>query len=120
MSRIDDLLQQHAPDGVVFEPLSSVGRWYGGGTPSKSRADFWTGGSVPWVSPKDMGRRIVDSTIDKITEEAVSASATKLVPPTSVAIVVRSSILDRTLPTAIVPIPVALNQDMKADRKSVV
>ncbi len=114
MSRVDDLIAELCPDGVEFVPLANVGDWYGGGTPSKSRPEFWSGGTIPWVSPKDMGPAIVGKTEDYITEAAVRNSATRLVPPTSVAMVVRSSILDRVLPTALVPVAVALNQDMKA------
>jgi type I restriction enzyme S subunit len=108
------LIAEFAPKGVEFTTLGDIGRWYGGGTPSKSKPEYWLNGTIPWVSPKDMGRRVVDSAIDTITEAAVSGSATKLVPPISVAMVVRSSILDHTFPTALVPVAVALNQDMKA------
>ena len=114
MSRIDELLAELCPDGVRYEPLADIGDWYGGGTPSKSRLDYWKNGTIPWVSPKDMGRPIIDATEDYITDAAVKGSATKLVPENSVAVVVRSSILDRILPTALIPVPVALNQDMKA------
>jgi type I restriction enzyme, S subunit len=110
----DQLLTHFDPEAVRFEPLATVGKWYGGGTPSKSNGEFWRGGSIPWVSPKDMGRPVITSTEDYITEAAVKGSSTKLVPPTSVVMVVRSSILDRIFPSALVPIPVALNQDMKA------
>lgn len=95
-------------------PLREVGTWYGGGTPSKSRRDYWDSGTIPWISPKDMGRPTVSSTEDYITETAVAESATKLVPKESVALVVRSSILNHTLPIAFVPVEAALNQDMKA------
>ena len=114
MSRLHRLLAEHCADGVSFEPLSQVGTWYGGGTPSKSRLDFWREGTIPWLSPKDMGAYIVDETEDHITQAAVVGSATKLVPANSIALVVRSSILDRILPTALVPIPITMNQDMKA------
>lgn len=114
MTHLQTLIADLCPDGVPFKPLAAIGEWYGGGTPSKSRPDFWKNGTIPWVSPKDMGRFVVDSAEDSITEAAVKGSATKLVPPTSVAMVVRSSILDRIFPTALIPIPVALNQDMKA------
>lgn len=95
-------------------PLREVGTWYGGGTPSKSRADYWKSGTIPWISPKDMGHRTLSSTEDYITETAVAESATKLVPKESVALVVRSSILNHTLPIAFVPVAASLNQDMKA------
>ncbi len=114
MSRIDALLATHAPQGVRYEPLIDIGTWYGGGTPAKGRPEYWQNGTIPWVSPKDMGRPIVERTEDYITDAAVKGSATRLVPANSVAVVVRSSILDRILPTALIPIPVALNQDMKA------
>ncbi|MGP9542598.1 restriction endonuclease subunit S, partial [Glutamicibacter sp. AOP5-B1-3] len=100
--------------GVNLVPLSEIGRWYGGGTPSKSESSYWTNGSIPWISPKDMGSPIVTQTEDYITNEAVSQSSTKLVPKDSIAIVVRSSILEHTLPIAFVPIESSLNQDMKA------
>lgn len=114
MSRIAELVAELAPKGVRYESLAQVGTWYGGGTPSKGRPDFWENGTIPWVSPKDMGKPVVETTEDRITEAAVRGSATKLVPRNSVAVVARSSILDRILPTALIPMPVALNQDMKA------
>jgi len=114
MSRIDDLIGVHCPRGVQFRELRAIGTWYGGGTPSKQKPEFWTGGTIPWLSPKDMRRTIVVETEDYITEAAVRGSATKIVPANSVALVVRSSILDHTLPIALVPIPITLNQDMKA------
>lgn len=95
-------------------PLSEIGRWYGGGTPSKSESRYWSNGTIPWISPKDMGSPTVTQTEDYITNEAVSQSSTKLVPKESIAIVVRSSILEHTLPIAFVPIESSLNQDMKA------
>jgi restriction endonuclease S subunit len=34
--------------------LRDLGEWSGGKTPSKANAAYWTNGTVPWVSPKDM------------------------------------------------------------------
>jgi len=88
----------------------------GGGTPAKDNEAFWTNGSIPWVSPKDMKSREISDAEDKITVEAVQQSATNVVPPNSVLMVVRSGILKHSLPVAINSIPVALNQDLKAFR----
>ncbi len=96
------------------EPLRALGAWHGGGTPSKSRADFWEGGDVPWLSPKDMGADVLFSTRDHITAAAVLGSSTRVVKPASVAVVVRSGILERKIPVALVPFATTLNQDMKA------
>jgi len=88
-------------------------RIFGGGTPAKDRLEYW-GGDIPWVSPKDMGTfRLCDSE-DHITSEAVSSSATQVVPPGSVLVVVRSGILRHTLPVSVTTRQVAINQDMKA------
>lgn len=89
-------------------------RIIGGGTPSKEREEFWTDGTIPWVSPKDMKRRWIDDAEDYITEEAVARSATSIIRPGAVLLVVRSGILKHSLPVAINTVPVALNQDMKA------
>jgi type I restriction enzyme S subunit len=74
--------------------MGEVGRWFGGGTPSKANPHFWTGGKIPWVSPKDMK-------FDLITEDAVAQSATNLVEAGSILIVVRSGILQHTIPVAV-------------------
>ena len=61
-----------------------------------------------------MGPEVIRSTQARITEAAVGGSAVRRVPAGSVALVVRSGILQRTLPIAVVPMEVTLNQDMKA------
>lgn len=102
-------------DGEVeWKPLGEVGVWYGGGTPSKQNPAYWENGTIPWISPKDMGSSIILSSEDYITEVAVRESSTKLVPEKAVVLVVRSSILDKRLPSALTSVPVSLNQDMKA------
>jgi type I restriction enzyme, S subunit len=101
------------PRGWAWAALGEVGRWLGGGTPSKSVADYWEG-DIPWVSPKDMKvERIVD-TEDHISHDAVEESATNLVPPGAVLVVTRSGILRHMLPVAVADRHVALNQDLKA------
>ncbi len=77
--------------------LGDLGEWFGGGTPSKARADFWLNGVVPWLSPKDMGLSVLARTRDHITPSAIAGSAVRLVPAGSLAFVVRSGILERVL-----------------------
>src|SRR5258708_5529544 len=101
------------PRGWTRLALGEVGRWFGGGTPSKANPLFWTNGNIPWVSPKDMKCALITDSQDHITENAVSKSATNLVEAGSVLIVVRSGILQHTLPVAVAQRQVALNQDLK-------
>jgi type I restriction enzyme, S subunit len=102
------------PLGWAGARLDDLGEWHGGGTPSKSKSAFWTNGNVPWVSPKDMKTFYIDDTEDHITDEAVEKSAAKLLQPSSVLVVTRSGILQRTLPVAINRVSVTTNQDLKS------
>jgi type I restriction enzyme S subunit len=104
------------PRGWAYGCLADLGAWCGGGTPSKSRSEFWTNGSIPWVSPKDMKVNLIADAEDHITQTAVAGSATNVVSAGSVLIVVRSGILRRTFPVAVTASSVALNQDLKALR----
>jgi type I restriction enzyme, S subunit len=93
--------------------LKNLVHFQGGGTPSKENLEYWSG-NIPWVSPKDMKTRLILDTADKITVEAVEQSATNLVDPGAVLLVVRSGILNHSIPVAIAGTTVALNQDLKA------
>jgi type I restriction enzyme S subunit len=102
------------PEGWEVKALSQVGIWRGGGTPSKSNPSFWLNGTIDWVTAKDMKSDIILSTLDRITPESLKFSSAKLIPANSVLIVVRSGILRRTLPVALVAHQIAINQDMQA------
>jgi type I restriction enzyme S subunit len=95
-------------------PLKYLCNFSGGGTPSKDNLSYWTGGDIPWVSPKDMKSFWVSDTQDKLTEIAVKESSTNFVEAGALLMVVRSGILQRTIPIAINTVQVTLNQDMKA------
>lgn len=86
-----------------------------GGTPAKEEARYWDG-DVPWISPKDMKRRFIDSSEDTVTRVALSEVGLKLVKEHSVLIVVRGMILAHSFPVAITQVPVTINQDIKALR----
>ena len=63
---------------------------YGGGTPKTSNEEFWKG-DIPWIQSSDLiDECLFDVRPRKcISQEAVSKSATKLVPQNSIAIVTR-------------------------------
>lgn len=102
------------PEGWAVVPAGELGEWRGGGTPSKSNDAFWRGGTIPWVSPKDMKRQYISDAEDHITEVAIAGSATNRVPENSILMVTRSGILQHSLPVAINTVPVTVNQDLKA------
>lgn len=98
---------------MTMVPIGDVAEVRGGGTPSKRKPEYYEG-DIPWVTPKDMKVWEICDAMDKITPEAVSDSATKLIPPRSVLLVNRSGILKHTLPVGITRREVAINQDLKA------
>lgn len=110
---MDKLIHRLAQNRWVPVALGDLGKWVGGGTPSKGVSSYWNG-DIPWVSPKDMSTWRIDDTEDHISEEAIAKSSTRLVPAGSVLVVTRSGILRNTVPSAVTSVSVAINQDIKA------
>lgn len=100
------------PEGWSVATVMDIATASGGGTPPKSDPSYWTDGSIPWVSPKDMKVFMIGVTEDTLTAKALDRLT--LIPKGSVLVVVRSGILARTLPVAINKEPVTINQDMRA------
>lgn len=94
--------------------LGEVTDFLSGGTPSKDRAEYWTG-SVPWVSAKDMKRFRLDDTQDHVSENGI-ANGTKLVPAGSVLLLARGMTLLNDVPICVINRPMTFNQDVKALR----
>jgi type I restriction enzyme S subunit len=84
-----------------------------GGTPSKSNTKFWNG-DIPWISPKDMKNEYITNSEDKISSYALENTSLTLFQSNHILIVVRSSILQHTVPISLNKVPVTINQDMKA------
>ncbi len=101
------------PDSWRWTTLKCLGELRGGGTPSKARPDYWSG-PIPWVSPKDMKRPYIFTSIDRISPDAIAKSTAKLIDSESILFVVRGMILAHSFPVAVSKVPVAINQDMKA------
>lgn len=55
-----------------------------GGTPSRTRKDFYEGGTVPWVKTQELRDSWIYRTDESISEEAVSKSSAKLLPENTV------------------------------------
>ena len=101
-------------NGWCETTLGDITDFLSGGTPSKSRPDYWNG-SVPWVSAKDMKRFRLHDTEDHVTAEGI-ANGTKLVPADTVLLLVRGMTLLKELPVCVTGRPMTFNQDIKALR----
>ena len=83
----------------------------GGGTPSKSKPEYWNG-DIYWASVKDMkeGRFQLPETKDTITELGVQNSSTNVIPTETIITSTRMG-----LGRAFINLnPMAINQDLKA------
>ncbi len=96
-----------------FTPLGDLIEMRSGGTPSRKVPRFWNG-SYPWVSPKDMKQREIETSIERISEVAFDETGLKRIPSNSVLIVVRGMILAHSIPVCLNRAEVAINQDVKA------
>jgi len=99
--------------GWSITELGALGSVLGGATPSKANASYWIG-DIPWVSPKDMKRSIIDDAEDHVSSAALQESSLKAIPPKSILMVVRGMILAHSFPVAVTTRTVTINQDMKA------
>jgi type I restriction enzyme S subunit len=79
-----------------------------GGTPDSSRADFWDG-DIPWITSKWLGKKLDLTDGEKfISEEAVTRSASKIVPKDSIIFATRVGVGK----VGINRIELAINQDL--------
>lgn len=107
-SRNDDL-----PSGWTARKLRHCGVIVGGMTPSMAHPAFW-GGSIPWVTPKDMKRSELSDSLDRVTDDALRLTSLHMLPAGTVLLVVRGMILARRIPIAVTTRALTINQDMKA------
>jgi len=72
------------------ESLGALGTFKGGGTPESQNKKYWNG-DIPWISSSDISEdNLHNINISrKISDEAISSSATKLIPKDSILFVSR-------------------------------
>jgi type I restriction enzyme S subunit len=95
-------------DGWEIEKLGEICHVVGGGTPSKSNDEFYTG-EIPWATVRDMKSEIIYETECRITEEAVKKSSTKIIKQGNVVIATRVGLGK----VCMVAQDTAINQDLK-------
>ena len=101
-------------DSWEYRTLRKCGDWNGGGTPSTKKPEYWNGGDILWITSKDMKTDIIKSTQMYINMHGVANSSAIYNDKPSVLFVMRSGILRRTLPIAVVKQPFTVNKDLKA------
>ena len=95
------------PDWPMVK-LGEVSNLIGGGTPSKTKKEFWENGNIKWISARHIDENSKIVGFDLITEEAVQHSSTKIVPEREIVFVTRVSVGK----IAIANSAYAINQDL--------
>lgn len=80
------------PDEVPFElppkwkwvQAKYLGSWKSGATPRRNNAEFWEGGTVPWLKTGEVSNCLVSATEEFVTEKAVKQAKLRLNPKGSV------------------------------------
>lgn len=94
--------------------LGKCGTWFGGGTPTTSKKEYWDGGTIPWITSKDMKEKWIEDSMLHITQAGVDNSSANYSDKPAVLFVMRSGILRRVFPVCMVKMPFTVNQDLKA------
>ena len=108
----DEEIPFDIPKNWKWIRLNEIGVYSGGKTPSMAIDDYWKNGSILWVTSKDMKRKYISSTGMRITEKA--SQELTVYPKGTIIFVVRSGILRRLFPVAILETNGTINQDLKA------
>lgn len=108
----EDEIPFDIPGNWKWIRLFELGIFSGGKTPSMDNKDYWNNGTINWITSKDMKRKYINSSEMKITKEG--AAELNVYPTKTILFVVRSGILRRSFPVAILTEQGTINQDLKA------
>lgn len=94
------------PNGWASTNLEALGQWGSGGTPSRSKSEYYDGGSIPWLLIGDLNDSIIKKAKIHITQAGIKNSSAKLIPSGAILVAMYGSIGK----TAITGIPCTTNQ----------
>lgn len=72
------------PEGWKIDLLSNIVKTTSGGTPARSHPEYYINGSTLWVKTQELLDAFILDTEEKITDEAITNSSTKLVSKGSI------------------------------------
>ncbi|MDR0482232.1 MAG: restriction endonuclease subunit S [Cellulomonadaceae bacterium] len=83
-------LYDHPPAWEQRKVESIAEQFSGGGTPSTSNAELWSG-DIPWIQSSDLTENELLGVVPRkhISSKAIATSATKLIPQNSIAVITR-------------------------------
>lgn len=91
--------------------LGDITELYAGATPSTTVSEYWTDGTIPWMSSGEVNYGQIFKTEKKITKLGYENCSTKLVPPNSVVVALAGQGKTRGM-VAITRIELCTNQSL--------
>lgn len=73
------------PAGWLATTLGEVASWSSGGTPSRSRPEYFRG-NIPWIKSGELGAKYIRDAEESISETAIAHSSAKVFPKGAVGI----------------------------------
>lgn len=95
MSRINDLIKEKCPNGVIYDLLENISQnIMSGGTPLTSKREYYDG-NIPWLRSGEINFNKIYDTELCITELGLNNSSTKIVKGKSVVIAMTGATVAR-------------------------
>ena len=94
------------PENWRWASLGQVAKWGSGGTPSRKKAEYYTG-NISWIKTGELNDGFIYETEEHISEEAVAHSSAKIFPPHTVVIAMYGATIGKT---GIMGVEAATNQ----------
>ena len=63
---------------MEIRTLGEICNIVSGGTPSRSKAEFWNKGTIPWIKIGDIKGKYVNESEEFITQKGIDGSSAKL------------------------------------------
>ena len=63
---------------IQYKKLGEVCDFIAGGTPLKSKIEYWKGGNIPWIKISDLKEKYVKFSDEKITKKGLEKSSAKI------------------------------------------
>lgn len=105
MTKLEELIEKLCPNGVEYKTLTELFDTKNGYTPSKSKEEYWTNGTVPWFRMEDIRENggILSEAIQYVSESAIKGS---LFPADSIIVATSATIGQH----ALIKVPSLANQ----------
>ena len=113
MSKLKELIDRLCPNGVEYKTIGEIANCYSGATPKTSIAEYWTDGTIRWMSSGEVNKKIILDTDVRISQKGFDSCSTKIVPPNSVVIALAGQGKTRGL-VALTKVELCTNQSLCA------